>query len=167
MVVSVSRWTEQDKSNLAYYANNEKISDCLRNTFPYPYTEEDAEFFIRLARHAHYEREWIMAIDVDGQAVGGITLNFGDDIHAKSAEIGYWVGEPYWKKGIATRAVNQICEMAFQTTDIVRIQAEVFSNNPASIQVLQKNRFIQEGYFCNRIFKNDRLLDSVLFATFR
>ena len=167
MAVSIRRWNEQDKNNLAYYANNEKISGCLRNTFPYPYTEEDAEFFIRLARHVHSEREWILAIDVNREAVGGISLDFGEDVHSRTAELGYWVGEPHWSKGIATEAVNQICQLAFETTDIVRIQAEVFSNNPASIQVLQKNRFIQEGYFCNRIFKNDRLLDSVLFATFR
>lgn len=167
MHVTLRKWTESDKNSLARYANNEKISDCLRDAFPYPYTVEDAEFFIRLARHAHSEREWMLAIDIDGEAAGGITLHFGSDVHARTADLGYWVGEPFWKQGVATQAVRQACEQAFQTTDVVRIQAEVFANNPASIQVLQKNRFIQEGYFCNRIYKHERFLDSVLFATFK
>ena len=167
MEVTLRKWQESDKNSLAYYANNEKISDCVRNTFPYPYTIEDAEFFIRLARHAHSDREWMLAIDVDGEAIGGITLNFGNDIHERTAELGYWVGEPHWKKGIATEAVRQICQLAFDQTEIVRIQAEVFANNPASIQVLQKNQFIQQGYFCNGIYKHEKFLDSVLFATFK
>lgn len=167
MDVTLRKWTQADKHSLARYANNEKISDCLRDAFPYPYTVEDAEFFIRKARHAHSEREWVLAIDVDGEAIGGITLSFGNDVHARSADLGYWVGEPFWKQGIATKAVDEICKLAFAQTEIVRIQAEVFANNPASIQVLQKNRFIQEGYFCNRVYKHEQLLDSVLFATFK
>lgn len=95
MEVTLRKWQESDKNSLAYYANNEKISDCVRNTFPYPYTIEDAEFFIRLARHAHSDREWMLAIDVDGEAIGGITLNFGNDIHERTAELGYW-GSRWW-----------------------------------------------------------------------
>ncbi len=164
MQITLRKWEERDRNSLAQYANNPKISACLRDTFPYPYTEEDAAFFIRTARHAHSEREWVLAIDCCGQAIGGITLQFGSDVYARTAELGYWVGEPYWNQGAATQAVQALCTRAFAETPTVRIQAEVFANNPASIQVLQKNRFIQEGYFCNRIYKQGRFLDSVLFA---
>lgn len=167
MNLTIRRWKPDDAASLAHHANNQKISDCLRDGFPFPYTEEDACFFINMARRTHADKAWIMAIDVDGEAVGGISLTFGDDVYAQNAELGFWLGEEYWGRGIATKAVQRICRAAFRETEIVRIEAEVLSNNPASIQVLQKNRFIQEGYFCNRVYKNERLLDSVLFATFK
>lgn len=167
MSVMIRPWSARDVRSLAHHANNVHIAESLRDYFPTPYTEEDAAFFIRYARHAHSDREWIYAIEVDGEACGCISLTFGHDVYAKSGELGYWLGEQYWGQGITTQAIGMICKKAFAETEIVRIQAEVMANNPASIQVLQKNRFIQEGYFCNRIYKNEKMHDSVLFASFK
>ena len=136
----------------------------LRNVFPHPYTEEDAQFFINGALRTHCDRAWVRAIEVDGKIAGGITLTFGDDVYSKNGELGYWLGESYWNRGIATRAVADLCERAFRETDLVRIEAEVLTNNPASIRVLEKDHFQREGYFCNRVCKNDQLIDSVIFA---
>lgn len=167
MPVTIRPWSVRDVKSLARHANNPHIAENLRDYFPQPYTEEDAAFFIRYAKHAHSDREWIYAIEVDGEACGCISLTFGHDVYTKCGDLGYWLGEQYWGQGIVTEAVRCICEKAFAETEIVRIQAEVLANNPASIQVLQKNHFIQEGYFCNRIYKNEKLYDSVLFSTFR
>lgn len=167
MDLNIRRWKQEDACSLAHYANNPKIAACLRNGFPYPYSEEDACFFINTARRTHTDKAWELAITVNDEAIGGITLRFGDDIYSYNADLGYWVGEEYWHRGIATEAVYRVCHTAFRDTDAVRIQAEVMADNPASIQVLQKNQFIQEGYFCNRVYKNGRLIDSVLFATFK
>lgn len=164
MKLDIRSWVPEDAAALAAQANNPKISDNLRDGFPYPYTEEDAQFFINLARCTHSERAWVRAITVGGQVAGGITLTFGEDVYRKSAELGFWLGERYWNQGIATTAVERFCARAFAETEIVRIQAEVLAINPGSIRVLEKNRFQREGYFCNRVCKHDRLIDSIVFA---
>lgn len=167
MHVNLRNWENQDAAALAKQANNHKISDNLRDNFPYPYTEEDAAFFINLARRTHSERAWLRCIEVDGAVAGGITIQFGDDVYHRCGELGYWLGEEYWNHGIATHAVQLLCERVFRETGLVRIQAEVLSNNPGSIRVLEKNRFQREGYFCNRVCKHDKLLDAIVFATFK
>lgn len=164
MEINIRTWKQEDAAALAQQANNQKIADRLRNTFPYPYTEEDAQFFINSALRTHCDRGWVRAIEVDGQVAGGITLTFGDDVYSRNGKLGYWLGETYWNRGIATKAVAEICERAFRETDLVRIEAEVLANNPASIRVLEKDHFQREGYFCNRVYKHDRLIDSIVFA---
>lgn len=164
MEIQIRTWKPEDAAALAEQANNEKVTEHLRNVFPHPYTEEDAQFFINGALRTHCDRAWVRAIEVDGKIAGGITLTFGDDVYSKNGELGYWLGESYWNRGIATRAVAELCERAFRETDLVRIEAEVLTNNPASIRVLEKDHFQREGYFCNRVCKNDQLIDSVVFA---
>lgn len=165
--IQIRTWRPADAAALAEQANDPRIAENLRNSFPYPYTEEDAAFFINLARRTHSDRGWVRCIEVDGQVAGGITLTFGDDVYCRCGELGYWLGTAYWSQGIATESVRVLCEQVFWETGLVRIQAEVLSNNPASIRVLEKNRFQREGYFCNRVYKHGRLLDAIVFATFR
>lgn len=167
MSICIRCWRESDCAALTQHANNPKIADFLRDDFPSPYTEEDAAFFINLANRTTDDRAWLYAIDVDGEAVGSVSLTFGNDVYARSAELGYWVGEEYWGRGIAAEAVRQICEKAFRETDTVRIEAEVLALNPGSIRVLEKNQFIREGYFCQRVCKKGRLLDTISFACFK
>ncbi|MCF2670398.1 MAG: GNAT family N-acetyltransferase [Butyricicoccus sp.] len=167
MQIIIRNWKLEDAAGLAAQANDPGVSDKLRNTFPYPYTEEDAAFFINIARRTHCDRGWHRCIEVDGRVAGGVSLRFGDDVLCCCGELGCWLGRDYWNRGIATEAVRIVCERAFQETELVRIEAEVFSNNPGAIRVLEKNCFQREGYFCNRICKHDRLYDSILFATFK
>ena len=164
MTVNIRTWKPQDAAALAAQANNRRVSDNLRNTFPYPYTQEDAQFFINRALRTHCDRAWVRAIEVDGTVAGGVTLDFGDDVYCKNAALGFWLGEAYWDRGIATQVVHDLCAQAFRETPLVRIEAEVLASNPGSIRVLEKNRFQREGYFCNRVYKHGRLTDSILFA---
>lgn len=167
MTINIREWRDSDCEALAAIANDPQIAERLRDVFPSPYTEEDAAFFINLARRTTYDRGWLYAITEGETVLGGISLTFGEDVYSRSAELGYWVGREFWGKGVATDAVRQICEQAFRETDVLRIEAEVFADNPGSIRVLEKNRFIREGYFCQRVWKNGRLLDSVFFACFK
>lgn len=167
MTITLRDWKDDDCAVLADIANDPHIAEQLRDTFPSPYTEEDAAFFINLARRTTDDKGWLHAILADDRVVGGISLTFGDDVYHRKAELGYWVGRRDWGRGIASEAVRQICARAFRETDIIRIEAEVLTNNPGSIRVLEKNYFIREGYFCQRVCKNNILLDSVLFACFK
>lgn len=167
MKIEIREWQEYDCKALASIANDPQVAGQLRDAFPSPYTEEDAAFFINHARRTTQDKGWLCAITSDGVVVGGISLTFGSDVYSRSAELGYWVTREYWGQGIATEAVRQICGQAFRETGVLRIEAEVFADNPGSIRVLEKNQFIREGYFCQRVFKNGRLLDSVFFACFK
>ena len=164
MTIKLRTWRPQDAAALAAQANDRRVSDSLRDAFPYPYTKEDAQFFINRALRTHCDRAWLRAIEVDGAVAGGVTLGFGDDVYCKNGELGVWLGQAYWNRGIATRVVHDLCAQAFRETPLTRIEAEVLSSNPGSIRVLEKNRFQREGYFCNRVYKRGRLLDSMLFA---
>jgi len=167
MAIELRDWQETDCTALAQIADDPQIAEQLRDTFPSPYTEEDALFFINLARRTTDDRGWLYAITKDGAVIGGISLTFGQDVYQRSAELGYWVGRAEWGHGTASEAVRQICDKAFRETDVIRIEAEALTTNPGSIRVLEKNLFIREGYFCQRVCKNGRLLDSILFACFK
>ena len=104
------------------------------------------------------------AIEVDGEAAGSIGLFLGSDVYRRSAELGYWLGEPFWRKGIMTKAVQLMCEEAFRRYKLVRIYAEPFSTNLASRGVLEKAGFELEGIKRKSIFKNGCIQDSYLYA---
>jgi RimJ/RimL family protein N-acetyltransferase len=129
---------------------------------PYPYTEKDAEFFIGLCRN---EKPAVtFAIDYNGDLSGCIGLVTQHDIYRLSAELGYWIGEPYWGKGIATSAVNQIVEYGFTEIGLIRIYSGIFDFNKASQKVLEKAGFHPEGIFRKSVIKNDIILDEYRFA---
>lgn len=150
---------------LARYANNEKVSMNLRDAFPNPYTEEDARKFLNMVEQQ--EPRTIFAIEFQGQYAGNISVTPGTDVYRKSAEIGYFIGEPFWNKGIMTRAVRLITQYGFEHFDIVRIHTGVFAYNLASQRVLEKCGFVKEGVFKNAICKTGGIHDEVRYALFR
>lgn len=155
-------WAITDLASLVRHANNWKVAKNMTDKFPFPYSEHDGRNFIAFATQG--EPRHIFAIDVDGQAVGGIGIHPQDDIHRRSAELGYWLAEPYWGQGIISAAIKQAVDFAFQTYDIDRVFARPFSTNAGSQRVLEKNGFALEGRFEKTLVKNGELLDELIYA---
>jgi len=161
---TLRNWIPDDAVSLARHANNSRIAAMMRDAFPSPYTLEDAHRFISTATGP--TPNLFLVIEVKGEAVGGIGIHPLDDVKRRSAEIGYWLSESLWGKGIVTDAVRFLVPVAFERYDIVRLQAGIFSNNPASMQVLEKCGFIREAIHRNAITKNGALLDEVMYVHF-
>jgi RimJ/RimL family protein N-acetyltransferase len=151
-----------DAARLAELANNEKISRNLRDGFPNPYTLADAEIFLQ--KFTNQDPVTFFAIDYNGQYVGNISLVPGQDVYRESAEIGYFIGEHYWNKGIVTTAVNMITEYGFKNLGIIRIHTGVFEYNRASMRVLEKCGFSKEGIFRKSVFKQNKIWDEVRYS---
>ncbi len=160
-------WKTEDANDLVKAVNNKKILDNLRDGLPYPYTVKDAENYIAAMLHADENTTYAFAITVDDKAVGSIGVFRKDNIHCRSAEMGYYVAEPYWCKGIATNAVMQICKYIFEKTDIIRIFAEPFAYNAASCRVLEKAGFVYEGTLRKNAVKNNVVMDMKMYAKIR
>ena len=143
MEVTLRKLVETDASNLVKYGNNKKIARNLTDSFPSPYTEEAAHKFINFASTA--DKAQIRAIDKDGELIGIVGLYIQDDIMCKNAELGYWVAEPFWGQGIATKAIKQAIDMGFKNLDIVRIFARPYGSNKASQRVIEKLGFYQRS----------------------
>lgn len=155
-------WQTGDEPSLVIHANNKKIWENVRDHFPYPYTMTDAE---RWVHHASTSlKESVFAIVVDGKAAGSIGLVRKEDVYRKSMELGYWLGEQFWGRGIITEAIGAITAYGFSTFDIVRIYADVFEWNTASARVLEKNGFIFEARLKKAIYKNGRIGDVLMYA---
>lgn len=158
------RWTLEDAASIARHADNPKVAANLRDVFPSPYTLEDAESFAAFCCGADEARELIRVIAVDGAAAGSISLTRGGDVYRRSAELGYWLGEAYWGRGIMTAAVREICRLGFAQWDIVRIYAEPFARNAGSRRVLEKAGFTLEGVMRSGACKNGEILDYCLYS---
>ena len=163
----IRKWKKDDVESVAKYANNKKIAQNLRNVFPYPYTTEDARAYVFDCVERGDERRLVRAIEVGGEAVGSIGIFLGNDIAEKSAELGYWLAEEYWRKGIVSSAVLKLCKEAFETFDIVRIYAEPFSYNAGSRGVLEKAGFTFEGTMRSSVFKNGKVFDQSMYSLLR
>jgi RimJ/RimL family protein N-acetyltransferase len=155
-------WTTEDLNSLVKYANNQNIAKNLTDKFPFPYTENNGRTFIEYAMKDYPNH--IFAIDIEGQAVGGIGIHPQEDIYRKNAELGYWLGEPFWGQGIISSAIKQIVNFAFETYDIDRVFARPFGTNIPSQIVLEKNNFILEGKFDKILVKDGVLLDELIYA---
>ncbi|MBN1952787.1 MAG: GNAT family N-acetyltransferase [Bacteroidales bacterium] len=160
--VLIREFNSEDAAQIAALANNRKISRNLTDAFPNPYTIEEARKF--LARMEKQDPKTWFAIEYQGKYAGNISLAPGKDIYRKSAEIGYFIGEPFWNKGIATQAINLIVDFGFYTLDLVRIHCGIFSFNAASARVLEKNGFNQEGVFRKAMMKEGTVYDEIRFA---
>jgi [ribosomal protein S5]-alanine N-acetyltransferase len=161
-VVTLRPFTMVDRFRLAELADNEKVWINLRDRFPHPYTVTDAEQFIEMAMELHPPQ--LFAIEYDGVYVGNIGLNIRDDVYRLSAEIGYFIGEPYWNKGITTRAVNLMCVYGFNELELIRIDTGVFDYNLPSQRVLEKCGFVKEAVFKHSVIKNGKICDEVRYA---
>ncbi len=164
MECCIRYWRTKDANDLAEALNNKKILDNLRDGLPCPYTVKDAENYIAAMLHADKNTTYAFAITVEDKAVGSIGAFRKDNIHCRSAEMGYYVAEPYWGKGIATSAVKQICKYIFEKTDIIRIFAEPFAHNAASCRVLEKAGFVYEGTLRKNAVKNNAVTDMRMYA---
>jgi ribosomal-protein-alanine N-acetyltransferase len=155
-------WVKADAPALARYANNRSIAIWLRDRFPCPYSLHDAEGF--LATVLQQDPRVTFAIATEREAVGGIGLEFGMDVHRFAAELGYWLGEPFWHKGVMTEAVTRFTAWAFAHLAVYRVYATVFAGNAASVRVLEKAGFVCEGCLRASVFKNGRFLDQFVYA---
>lgn len=161
----VRDWRPSDKASLVRFANNRNVWRNLTHRFPHPYTNDDADSWLALLAKIAQPSHW--ALEVDGDAVGGIGIDLGEGLYAKSAHFGYWLGEPYWGRGIMTAAVRGASDQVFNHFDLARMEAPVFEWNPASMRVLEKCGFVREGVLRRSVFKDGQLLDSVLYARVR
>lgn len=164
---SIRQWRISDAKNLAQALSNPKVLNNLRDGLPYPYTQSDAEAFINAMLAADKNDTFAFAIDVDGKAVGSIGAFRQSNIHSRTAELGYYIGEEYWGKGIATQAVKLACDFVFCNTDIIRIFAEPFSRNIASCRVLEKAGFEFEGTLRQNAVKCGVAEDMKMYALLR
>ncbi len=164
MNVELRKWKLKDASDLAEIISNKKVQDNLRDGIPYPYTIKDAEFFINDMLNADSDKIYAFAITADGELAGSIAVYRQNNIHYRTGELGYYIGEKFWGKGIGTEAVKRICGFIFENTDIIRIFAEPFSYNKASCCVLEKSGFKYEGTLYSNAVKNDRITDMKMYA---
>jgi [ribosomal protein S5]-alanine N-acetyltransferase len=154
------QFTEEDIPVLPTIANNENVSKFLTVLFPYPYTLEKAEWWVHTGSKANLTR----AIEYNGELAGGISLTQGKFDYKKSAEVGYWLGESFWSKGIATKALSEFTEYVFENTENTRLFAPVAHPNVASMKVLEKCNFNLEGIHKKALFKNGNYFDSHYYA---
>ena len=141
MNCKIRKWKLTDAKNIAVALSNKKIQDNLRDGLPYPYTEQDGIDFISNMLSANEDETFAFAITLDDKAIGSIAVFRQQNIHSQTAEMGYYIAEEYWEKGIMTDAVKQICEYVFKNSDILRIFAEPFAYNAGSCRVLEKAGF--------------------------
>lgn len=160
--IVIRELTDSDLPKLAEYANNPKVAINLRDAFPHPYSFDDAVKFKEMVDSMN--PKVIFAIEYKGEYAGNISLMPCSDVYRKSAEIGYFLGEPFWNKGIMTRAVSLITEWGFKNLGIVRIHTGIFEYNKASQRVLEKCGFVPEGTFRKAISKNNQLYNEIRFA---
>lgn len=165
MDFTLRAWTISDLDRLVSHANNWHVAKNLTDKFPFPYNEVHAKAFIEFATKGDLDH--IFAIDINSNVVGGIGIHSQEDIHRKNTELGYWLAESYWGKGIMSRAIERAVNFAFDTFDIVRLFARPFGTNYASQKVLEKNGFILEGRFEKVLFKNNEFLDELIYVVRR
>ena len=157
-------WAASDKPNLVRYANNKAIWRNLLDSFPHPYSEADAEFWVA---HTEANPGLHFAIQFGGEAAGGIGVIPQSGLAIQTAHFGYWLGEHAWGKGVATAAAQAMAAYAFQAFPFARLETPVFAWNPASMRVLEKSGFSKEGVLRHSVFKDGQLIDSVLYARLR
>ncbi len=145
MICKIRKWDLTDATDLAAALSNKKIQDNLRDGLPYPYTKQDGADYISAMLSADENETFAFAITADGRVVGSIGVFRQGNIHRQTAELGYYVAEEYWGRGIMTEAVKQICKYVFDKSDIIRIYAEPFAYNKASCRVFEKAGFQYEG----------------------
>ena len=155
-------WKPEDLDSLVKYADNFNIARNMADVFPHPYTQEAGKRFIEMFSKATPPN--ILAIEVQGEAAGGIGIHPQQDIYRKNAEMGYWLAEPYWGQGIISRAISEMVAYGFQNWDITRIFARPFGRNLGSQKVLEKAGFTLEARLSQTFFKNGKYEDELIYA---
>ena len=158
----VRSWRYGDEESLPLHASNYAIWLNLRDTFPHPYTQADAQRWIQYVVDPVQETNF--AIDVAGEAVGNVGLRIGEDIDRYTAEVWYWLGEQHWGRGIITQALTAITNIAFADLSLLRVEAMPFARNTASIRVLEKVGYQREGLLRWSAVKEGIVLDKVVYS---
>jgi RimJ/RimL family protein N-acetyltransferase len=158
----VRSWQPSDLASLVLHANNRKIWANLRDRFPHPYSTYDGRTFLRTARKA--SPETFFAIAVDDAAVGGIGFVLQQDVDRVSSEIGYWLGEAYWHRGITTEALVAVTHHAITRHGLTRVFALPFAFNAASCRVLEKAGYVLEGRLRRSAIKDGHIVDQLQYA---
>lgn len=162
MKITLGNWTLEDVDVLVKYANNKKIADKLTDAFPHPYKPDDG---IRFIEKISLDRpQKVFAIRLDDEPVGSIGIFPKEDVYRRNAEIGYWLAEPFWGKGIVVEAIKLIVEYGRRNFDINRIYAVPFSSNIASQRVLEKAGFKLEARLEKALYKNGEYLDELIYS---
>ena len=161
----IRSWRPEDIPSLVRHANNRRVWRNLKDRFPHPYTVSDAEHWIRHATRAMPQTHF--AIAIGGEAIGGVGLDLQTDVFRLSAEIGIWLGEVYWGRGIGTGAVRAVTEFAFANFGVCRVYAGVFEWNPASMRMLEKAGYSLEGRLRKSVTKDGQTIDQMLYAIVR
>ena len=164
MEIILRKWRMEDAPDVARYADNENVARNLRDVFPHPYSLRDAETYLADCIAAGDEGRLCRALEADGRAVGSIGVFVGADVYSKSAELGYWLAEEYWGRGMMTQAVREICAEAFRRFGLARIYAEPFARNIGSRRVLEKAGFVLEGVMRRGVYKRGEVLDYCMYA---
>jgi len=164
--ITLRPWSLDDAEQLALIANNKKIADKLRDGFPFPYSLNDAKNWLNSILGDNNPPR-LFAITVNEKLVGSIGIVPKTDIYRKNLEIGYFLSEEYWGKGIATKAIKAVVSYAFRSFDIVRIYAEPFADNPASRKALEKAGFILEAILKKNVIKNGVIKDSCIYSVLK
>ncbi|MDR2720533.1 MAG: GNAT family N-acetyltransferase [Nitrososphaerota archaeon] len=164
MSISIRAWQISDDSDLVAAINNKKVVDNLRDGIPYPYTEKDAKEFIGATLAAEKDTQYVFAITYNDKVIGSIGVFRKDNVHRLTAELGYYIAEPYWGRGIMTATVKQVCTYIFENTNIIRIFAEIYAHNNASCRVLEKAGFQFEGVLRQNVIKNGQVTDTNMYA---
>jgi [ribosomal protein S5]-alanine N-acetyltransferase len=159
-------WSVKDAFRLAIIANNKNIADNLRDLLPHPYSLSDAQSWLNSVIPVNDPPRFFAVIS-DNQLAGSIGIVTKEDIYRKNVEIGYFLAEEYWGKGIMTKAVKAVTAYAFSTFDIVRVYAESFGDNPGSRRTLEKAGFICEAVLKNSIIKNGVVKDSCIYSVLK
>ena len=162
---SIREFDRDDIPALVRHADNEKVARSLEDRFPHPYTQADAETW--LDHVAAQDPSTQFAIAARAEVIGGIGFRLLEDVYRGTAELGYWLGEDYWGRGLATRAVRAFSAWIFEEFPVDRIQARVFDRNPASCRVLEKAGYTREGHLRHSIRKMNLLMDQVVYAILR
>ena len=161
----VRDWATGDLAALVEHANNRNVWINLRDRFPHPYTESQGRDFLHDVCSVDPRTVW--AIEVDGAAVGGIGITQLADVERVSAEIGYWLGERFWGRGIMSEAVQAVTVEAFHTLTIERLFALPFADNIGSVRVLEKAGYRLEGRLFRSAIKDGIVRDQLMYAAYR
>lgn len=164
MTCKIREWKLSDAKDLAAALSNRKIQDHLRDGLPYPYMEQDGVDYISHVLSADRNETFAFAITIDGKVIGSISVFRQGNIHRQTAELGYYIAEEYWGRGIMTEAVKQICGYVFDKSDILRIYAEPFAYHTASCRVLEKAGFQYEGTLRSNAVKNGKIIDMKMYS---
>lgn len=158
-------WLASDADSLVKHANNRKVWRNLLDAFPHPYTIQDAHRWI--GDHQHDDPPTDFAIASGEEAIGAVGFRIGKDVGRRSAMVGYWLGEHYWGRGVATRAVRALVDYAFKNFDLVRLEAVVYEWNPASMRVLEKAGFSLESRMRKSVTKDGQTIDAFRYVLIR